>query len=139
MKGMLWTVALLAASIPNAAIAQVFSPPINRPAPRPERPAQPPNQPAPAQNVRSTQLSGCQNWVLQLQPEVSQSDVVVAPGTARSVEGLAQVQWQIRNGFDRGYCLVRRDGRVTAAVQYTSGGTLRYFPTESDSLGGPVQ
>ncbi|MBD2092984.1 hypothetical protein H6F67_24355 [Microcoleus sp. FACHB-1515] len=138
MKGIFWTVALLAASIPNMAIAQVFSPPITAPTSRPERPAQRPNQPAPAQNVRSAQLSGCQNWVLRLQ-NVSQSQVMVAPGTARSVEGIAQVLWQIRDGVDRGYCLVRRDGRVTAAVQYTSGGTLHYFPTESDALGGPVQ
>lgn len=64
---------------------------------------------------------------------------MVAPGTARSVEGLAQVMWQIRDGVDRGYCLVRRDGRVLSAVQYTSGGTLHYFPTEDDSIGGPVQ
>lgn len=142
MKRIFWTVALLTASIPsvliaNTAIAQVFSPPITAPAPRPQRPAN--QQPAPTQNVRSTQLSGCQDWVLRLQDNVSRSDVVVAPGTARSVEGIAQVLWQIRNGVDRGYCLVRRDGRVTAAVQYTASGTLHYFPTESDSLGGPVQ
>lgn len=142
MKKILWTVTLLAASIPSVAMAQVFSPPLNAPPARPERPAnQPPRtaQPAPVQNVRSTQLSGCQNWVLRLQQNVARSDVMVAPGTARSVEGLAQVLWQIRDGVDRGYCLVRRDGRVTAAVQYTSGGTLHYFPTEADALGGPIQ
>ncbi|NJL22232.1 MAG: hypothetical protein HC895_17680 [Leptolyngbyaceae cyanobacterium SM1_3_5] len=137
MKGIFWTIALLAAAVPNVAIAQILSPPINAPTSRPQRPAN--QQPAPVQNVRSSQLSGCQSWVLQLQPAVSQSDVMVAAGTARSVEGVAQVMWQIRNGVDRGYCLVRRDGRVTAAVQYTSGGTLHYFPSESDALGGPVQ
>lgn len=129
---------LAAVSIPSIAIAQILAPPIGSPVSPANRPPAP-AQPVPTQNLRPTQLSGCQNWVLRLQQNVARSDVMVAPGTARSVQGLGQVLWQIRNGLDRGYCLVRRDGRVTAAVQYTTGGTLHYFPTDSDAIGGPVQ
>gem|GEM_PF-4651355 len=137
-KKILLVALLVGFFVPVAANAQVLNPPINRPPTSRPPAATPPTRPAPTQNVRPTQLSGCQNWVLRLQ-DVSRSSVIVAPGTARSVPGAAQVLWQIRNGVDRGFCLVRRDGRVMSAVQYTSSGTLHYFPTEEDEVGGPVQ
>lgn len=98
-------------------------------------PTDTPARPAPTLN--SDQLNGCQNWAARALDNIPRTSIEVAPGTA-SLEGINNVQWRVRSGIDRGFCLVRRDGTVVEVVRYENGIPLHYFPN-GDDIGMPIE